>query len=206
MTFAISAAIGTIVLGLFLKFGDEATTPIGTPILIGLLFGMTTGLLTHQGGDLMFGSTSDEPRAWTFNRLRSLATPNAILVWLMLAAAEIVLTRLRITYASKPGEDVPSPSHTLVTAGLFTLALMLAYAGPGPPAPTGAPPVRGPAGSVISVAASWSVRCSRWGHPHPHHRRALAGRDRLQPGVRTGTWRDGDSGVAGAARLRLATP
>ena len=132
MTFTVSGVIGTIVSGLLLVTGDEATAPIASGIVFGLLIGMPAGLLTHQGGNLMFGSTSDEPRAWAFNRLRSLAAPSAVLGWLMLAGAEFALIRLRFTYFPEPGEDAPSPIHTLVVSVAFALALMLVHAGAWP--------------------------------------------------------------------------
>ncbi|WP_426513358.1 hypothetical protein ACPPVO_23740 [Dactylosporangium sp. McL0621] len=132
MTLTISGLIGTIIAGSIGMIVSGDPSPIASGIVFGLLFGMPTGLLTHRGGDLMFGRTSDEPRAWAFNRLRSLATPSAILGWLFLAGAQFALTRLRFTYLPVPGEDIPSPIHTLVTASALTLALMLAFAGARP--------------------------------------------------------------------------
>ncbi|MEH1166878.1 hypothetical protein V6V47_15980 [Micromonospora sp. CPCC 205539] len=132
MTSTIAGLIGTIASGLVLAIGDGASTVIASAIVFGLLFGMPTGLLTQSGGDLMFGSTSDEPRAWAINRLRSLATPSAILGWLILAGGEFAFIRLRFTYFLEPGEEAPGPIHTLVVTGAFTLTLMLAYAGARP--------------------------------------------------------------------------
>ncbi|MEV1107607.1 hypothetical protein AB0I95_03055 [Micromonospora sp. NPDC049751] len=132
LTIYVSALIGTIVWGMLFVIGDGATTPIASGIASGLLIGMPAGLLLHQGGDLMFGSTSGEPRAWAVNRLRSLAAPSVVLGWLMLAGAEFALIRLRLTYFPEPGEDAPSPIHTLVVSAAFTLALMIVYAGARP--------------------------------------------------------------------------
>ncbi|MDQ7905096.1 hypothetical protein RB614_11245 [Phytohabitans sp. ZYX-F-186] len=126
MTLIIAGTIGTLI-----GIGDSIgaiPTPIAAGIVGGLIFGMPTGLLTHHAGDLMFGRPTDEPRAWAFHRLRALAAPTAILLWPLLAGAEFALARLRFTFVAAPGEQVPSPVHTMVTAAVFALALLVAYA------------------------------------------------------------------------------
>ncbi|MGC4769722.1 NACHT domain-containing protein, partial [Micromonospora sp. DT44] len=132
MTFVVSGLIGVIVSGLFLVTGAGANTPIASGIVFGLLIGMPAGLLLHQGGYLMFGSTSGEPRMWAFNRLRSLVAPSAVLGWVTLAGGEFALIRLRLTYFPEPGVEAPSPIHTLVVSVALSLALMIVYAGTRP--------------------------------------------------------------------------